>query len=198
MTQILLSFKSLSLIKSEKNPEFFRGHSWAMPCGLLICEKWLDDFIKWNLPYIGLRGGGLKWNLSGGVTPPKFNMEPENRLSKRKIIFQTPFLGFHVNFPGCSHIFPMKNSGAWKTNPPFLVSQIRPPCESYGTFVEHLRGEFLSQNLARNYIYKGFPKLLDGGRLVATQIFFLFTPKIGEDFQFDEHILSNGLVQPPK
>ena len=28
--------------------------------------------------------------------------------------------------------------------------------------------------------------------VVATQIFFIFTPKIGEDFQFDEHIFQTG------
>ena len=28
-------------------------------------------------------------------------MEPKNRQLKRKIIFQTPIFGFHVNFPGC-------------------------------------------------------------------------------------------------
>ena len=33
--------------------------------------------------------------------------------------------------------------------------------------------------------------------MVATQICFLFTLKIGEEFQFDEHIFSDGLVQPP-
>jgi len=27
--------------------------------------------------------------------------------------------------------------------------------------------------------------------------YFIFTPKIAEDFQFDEHIFSDGLVQPP-
>ena len=28
--------------------------------------------------------------------------------------------------------------------------------------------------------------------VVATQTFFIFTPKIGEDFQFDEHIFQRG------
>jgi len=26
---------------------------------------------------------------------------------------------------------------------------------------------------------------------------FMFTPKVGEDFQFNKHIFSDGLVQPP-
>ena len=33
--------------------------------------------------------------------------------------------------------------------------------------------------------------------VVATQIFVIFTPNLGEDFQFDEHIFRDGLVQPP-
>ena len=28
------------------------------------------------------------------------------------------------------------------------------------------------------------------------QMFFIFTPNVGEDFQFDEHIFVEGLVQP--
>ena len=32
--------------------------------------------------------------------------------------------------------------------------------------------------------------------MVATQIFFIFTPKIGEDSHFDSYF-SKGLVQPP-
>ena len=34
-------------------------------------------------------------------------------------------------------------------------------------------------------------------KVVATQIFVIFTLKIGEMIQFDEHIFSNGLFQPP-
>ena len=33
--------------------------------------------------------------------------------------------------------------------------------------------------------------------MVATQIFFIFTPKLGEGFQFDEHIFQMGGLKPP-
>ena len=131
--------------------------------------KSLGSFLGYDLWFFNLRkmagwfhktessihwvkgGGGLKWNLSGGVTPPKFNMEPENCLSKRKIIFQTPFLGFHVHFPGCSVVtfFPWNIVVLGRLSFPCPCEPWRPPFESYGTFVEHFRGEFLSQNLAR-------------------------------------------------
>ena len=34
----------------------------------------------------------------------KTNMEPENHLIEKEIVFQTSILGFHVNFPGCTRI----------------------------------------------------------------------------------------------
>ena len=40
----------------------------------------------------------LKVNMD---TPQKLNMEPKITQLKRRIIFQTSILGFHVNFPGC-------------------------------------------------------------------------------------------------
>ena len=33
--------------------------------------------------------------------------------------------------------------------------------------------------------------------MVASNIFFIFTPICGEMIQFEEHIFSTGLVQPP-
>jgi len=41
---------------------------------------------------------------------------------------------------------------------------------------------------------KTTPNRNKGLNLVATQIFFIFTPKFGEDFQFDEHIFQMGRV----
>ena len=40
------------------------------------------------------------------------------------------------------------------------------------------------------------PKQVMNFRVVATQIFFIFFPKVGEDYHFDSYF-SKGLVQPP-
>ena len=53
----------------------------------------------------------------------------------------------------------------------------------------------------QKYNFSQLDPVFNAGRekeswLVATQICFIFTPKIGEDSHFDEYF-SDGLVQPP-
>ena len=92
-----------------------------------------------------------------------------------------------------------------------FASRIFPLFEAYPGSVQNLLEiSSFGQNLSRN-VRKSSPKSHDvrprdfvtgsnstknlgGGNSI---IFFMFTPILGEYFQFDEHIFQMGLVQPP-
>ena len=90
----------------------------------------------------------------------------------------------------------------YKNYKSYISGSYNPECTAtYTCFFPTLQDE--SRNNKRFGSLPGYPPIKTtpnrnkGLNLVATQIFFIFTPKFGEDFQFDEHIFQMGWNHQP-
>ena len=113
------------------------------------------------------------------------------------------FGGFQpLNFPGAVHKFPPTNFYGGEKSEAFLSQDAAAATEEAKMAPWKFGDSFWKPSLFRfQPLNLGKCALsnhqLSDNWLVATQIFFNVHPYMGKGSQFDEHIFSDGLVQPP-